>query len=77
MRTNVKDETGCFDMAGCKIRFGDLVLIKSERTNRRTIARIVKPRTDCVTGFCVKYRKNYLVWDEQNHDICYEVMKIL
>lgn len=76
MHTRVKSETGCFDIAGCKIRFGDFVLIKSEHTNYRVIARFVRHRTDCIAGFCVKYHGNYLMWDEQNHDACYEVMKV-
>ena len=68
--------TGCFDVSGDEIFFGDRLFIKSKLTNMEIITRNAEERTDGISGFQVKYGQGYLRWDKDDHDACYEVMKV-
>lgn len=71
-----KISTGCYDVAGDEIFIGDTLLIKSTLTEKTIIVRKAERRTDSILGFKVPYQKGYLMWDADDHDACYEVMRI-
>lgn len=68
--------TGTCDMAGEEIFVGDIVIVKSARTDMKIITTIVEARNDGIEGFRVKYKDGYLDWEADNRDAGYEVVKI-
>ncbi len=68
--------TGCFDLAADEIFTGDIILVKSERTNINIVIAVAEPRADGIEGFRVRYNGGYLEFKADDHDSCYEVVKI-
>lgn len=72
----VNRRTYMFDMSGEEIFVGDIVIVKSERTDRKIITAVVEARDDDIKGFRVKYKDGYLCWESDDADSGYEVVKI-
>lgn len=73
---NYRKSTGCRDIAGEVILEGDAVLVKSDKTGMKAVFGVAEPRDDGTLGFRVRHEDGYISWAADDHDSCYEVVKL-